>query len=632
MPIIFVEVRRMHRRFLPLVIFATCGALAAGTVSTATRRQEEVERAAGRGLVEEGSNTSADRRFWWTGLEQASKDKLTALYDTVWFESIDEDDKIAYLHLANVLYEFIATGADAHSDDSFSSFAPLLLRTAFHSSGTYFLPDGSGGSRGGTIFHHGELQDAGNGCIGVATTQLQALFAHHDIVPLSDAVIVAGTVALDVMEFPRMDLVRVAGGRDRMIEHSATGVTFRDRLPSADDDPLELLTTHYGLTLSELTALVGGAHNFGAAHGKCSGYVGQWTPTPLSWFGPIIDEDGGNNSTTTIITKSPPTFFSDLLRDDWRWYEVCTFYNDTVAYKSIADPFANGKGPDEEHETAVIPTNLANNLPLGCPIVQNREPLICEEQAMRGCDFVDGVYPLDQSPCDIGQLQLRLKSDFSLKANERLRPHAVAFADDADLLATEFGVAYRKVTHLGLDRCGLSGHGCQVGTACDASSSAAAATGGGNVCVLDESYVEEVLQGSDGDSAISKNTLWIILVACAVVVLMSIAAVLVLYNKMGRLLRAVAEQELLRHRHQHASSSDSSSKKPFWTDETTSENTVTATNDGGLVSTSDEDDSVDDSDLVTATSSVKGQKDGQTSLFTAKANNTGRANGAVWEC
>lgn len=255
-----------------------------------------------------------------------------------------------------------------------------------------------------------------------------------------------------VYQFPRMDLVRITGGR-----HDTSGIAFRGRLPSPDDDPLQLFAESYGLTLSELVALIGGAHNFGSAHGKCAGYIGQWTSTPLSWFGP---------------EGSDPSFFPDLLRDDWRWYEVCTYENNTVSYVSIEDPFADGaKEHEEEEESGAIT----------CPMLQSRLPLICEEQAMRGCEFADGSYDLAESPCDIDQLQMRLKSDFFLKENSELEPFATEFASDPALLAEQFGRAYHKITHLGLDRCGLSGHGCTAeGTVCQDPGQPTA-----SVCVVD---------------------------------------------------------------------------------------------------------------------------------------------------
>jgi len=218
----------------------------------------------------------------------------------------------------------------------------------------------------------------------------------------------------------------------------------RDLLPSTDDDPISKFQEQYGLTKRQTVALIGGAHNFGAAHGKCSGYVGQWTPTPLDWFGP---------------DSSEPTFFSDLLQEDWRWYHVCTYENNNVSYTSIENPIGS---VEEEHKEDEVHTSLAET----CAIAQSGTPRICEDQAMRGCNFTDGVYSIDESPCDIDLLQLRLRSDFFLKVNPDLLPFSKLFARDPDLLAEEFGLAYHKITHSGLERCGLSGHGCAAGHRC----------------------------------------------------------------------------------------------------------------------------------------------------------------------
>jgi len=234
-----------------------------------------------------------------------------------------------------------------------------------------------------------------------------------------------------------MDLVAVTGGRT-----TVENIAHRDRLPAADDDPMTKFQEQYGLTKRQTVALIGGAHNFGAAHGKCSGYIGQWTPTPLDWFGP---------------DSSEPTFFADLLQEDWRWYHVCTYENNTVSYTSIENPLTSGEEEEEEEE---------ESLGASCGISRSQTPLICEDQAMRGCDFADGSYSIDESPCDIDLLQLRLRSDFFLKANPELLPYSKLFADDADLLAEEFGLAYHKMTHYGLKRCGLSGHGCAAGYTC----------------------------------------------------------------------------------------------------------------------------------------------------------------------
>ncbi|KAL3927984.1 MAG: hypothetical protein SGBAC_012853, partial [Bacillariaceae sp.] len=376
--------------------------------------------------------------IWWESLPEAQQTKLTSLFESNWFQNdIDEDKRIAYAYSAQQIYDFLATNKDSSPNDSYVGFAPLLLRASFHGAGSYTHATGTGGSNGGTIFNHAELADAQNGCIAGATTELFDLFHGQENVPLADTVVIAGVVALDSMDFPRMDLLSITGGRD-----TVSNVANRDRLPSADDDPLTRFTKQYDLTVSQTVALIGGSHNFGSAHGDCSGYVGQWTATPLSWFGP---------------DRSDPSFFSDLLKEDWRWYQVCTYANDTVSYVSVEDPFANGLPEEEEEAEGEVDA---------CLVASSGEAMICEEQAMRGCDFEDGVYAIDASPCDINLLQMRLKSDFFLKANEAMMPYAETFASYPDVLAEEFGKAYHKITHNGLERCGLSGHGCPEGYSC----------------------------------------------------------------------------------------------------------------------------------------------------------------------
>lgn len=165
------------------------------------------------------------------------------------------------------------------------------------------------------------------------------------------------------------------------------------------------------------------------------------TSDPLNWFSPL---------------SGRPEFFLDLLKKDWRWYEVCTYKNGISVFTSIPDPFEEGL-PEEEEE--------AEEDHDVCSVDLSAVPFICKEQAMRGCSFDDGEYSPESFPCDMATVQLRLKSDFFLKADPNLRPFAAEFAANDDLLAETFGRAYHKMTHAGLYRCGLSGF-CGSGAFC----------------------------------------------------------------------------------------------------------------------------------------------------------------------
>ena len=406
--------------------------------------------------------TESDLLSWWMDdISNEERFKLMNIFDMDWFESLSDLNRAAYAKVTQALYDFVeSSGEDSHPHDNYVGFGPLLLRASFHGAGTLHLPSGTGGTNGGTIFQNGELQDVGNTCIDIATKRLEALLAEHDmmgdgsaIVSKADTLVIAGNVALDSMDFPRMDLLRVVCGRKDV----GVGLAMRNRLPSPDDNPFDLFTNSYGLSPSELTALIGGAHNFGAAHGVCTGYVGQWTSNPLSWnrlSNPNRDagtlEDDDNTS----------EFFTDLLLDDWRWYEVCTYKNGTSNFVSIEDPFANGlPGDDEGHEEEETHTEEDES---ACALENNQHTFICEQQAMRGCDFEDGTYGPNELPCDSSLLHIRLKSDFILKVDPTLKPHSEAFAESDDYLAEEFAIAYHKLTHAGLNRCGLAGNldGC----------------------------------------------------------------------------------------------------------------------------------------------------------------------------
>jgi len=472
-----------------------------------------------------------ERQQWWNTLSANEKAKLTGLFDKEWFTNeIDEPTRIAYAHMAKGVYDVLSSGKDSNPNDNYQSFAPLLLRTSFHGAGTYTHATGTGGSNGGTIFNHAELADKQNGCISGGTDELYDLFHGHSMVSLADSVVIAGVVALDVMEFPRMDLVPVTGGRE-----SIENIAHRDRLTGPDDDPMDRFTEQYNLTPMQTVALVGGAHNFGSAHAKCSGYQGQWTSSPLSWFGP-----GG----------SDPTFFPDLLREDWRWYKVCTYENSTVNYISIPDPFANGTIPEDsssdeggsdsdseedsdeggkDSDENSSDSDDAGAEPKGCQILKSHKPRECQSQALRGCDFEDGVYRTDEFPCDINLLQMRLKSDFMLKAKSKNMAFSQEFTNDPALLAQEFGKAYHILTHNGLNRCGLSGHGCATDHTCkQMSNHVLSATCTHNNAVHNKTKCTDLSSINNEPDTDNRNTIYITLMSL-ILVFSTATTVLVLF-------------------------------------------------------------------------------------------------------
>jgi len=147
-----------------------------------------------------GVGTAASRLSWWISLPSAERQALKSLFDRKWFDrQLSGEARIAYLFTAEQLYDFLKSGADADETDSFIGFGPMFVRASFHSAGTYDHATGAGGTNGGTIFNPIELEDPGNGCLSAVTNELFSLFHSNHLVPLADIVVLAGVVALDVM-------------------------------------------------------------------------------------------------------------------------------------------------------------------------------------------------------------------------------------------------------------------------------------------------------------------------------------------------------------------------------------------------------------------------------------------------
>jgi len=147
-----------------------------------------------------GVGTATSRRSWWNSLLLGEKQSLKSLFDRSLFDSqIDFNTQIAYLFTAQQLYDFLESEADSDGTDSYIGFAPTFLRANFHSAGTYDHVTGAGGSNGGTCFNPFELEDMGNGCMAIASDELFSLFHGNSLVTLADVVVLAGVIALDVM-------------------------------------------------------------------------------------------------------------------------------------------------------------------------------------------------------------------------------------------------------------------------------------------------------------------------------------------------------------------------------------------------------------------------------------------------
>lgn len=293
------------------------------------------------------------------------------------------------------------------------SLAPIFLRLAWHSSGTYDASTGSGGSNGAGMRFNGEYEsrDPENAGLQAARAFLEPIKAKHPHVSYSDLWILASYVGLEHTGGP---VIPFASGRVDHVDPSywsRTGMSH-GRLPAAekyccphlDDanvsssiDPStgtvrgwEGLCTHVrdevfyrmGFDDREIVALLCGGHVYGRCHPNASGYAGPWVEHP---------------------TKFSNEYASDMIEDEW-------------TLVSNGDRWLIGMGAEE-----LIPAP-------GKRQFVNKVP---------GRVVEDGAN------------QMMLLSDMILKWDPTFRRYLEMYAEDEELLKSDFGAAFKKLTELG---------------------------------------------------------------------------------------------------------------------------------------------------------------------------------------
>mmetsp|Transcript_29023 Transcript_29023/g.66708 ORF Transcript_29023/g.66708 Transcript_29023/m.66708 type:complete len:590 (+) Transcript_29023:74-1843(+) len=175
------------------------------------------------------------------------------------------------------------------------SYAPLLIRLAWHSSGTYSAKDGSGGSNGATMRFPLEANDPENVRLPDARALLEPLKWKYPKVSYADLWILAAYVAIEHTGGPT---IQFCGGRVDKTEEAAIAP---GRLPGAEyglADGMDVdaegrlkgwenLAQHIrdvfgrmGLSQREAVALICGGHVYGRCHPESSGYAGAWVENP----------------------------------------------------------------------------------------------------------------------------------------------------------------------------------------------------------------------------------------------------------------------------------------------------------------------------------------------------------------
>jgi len=189
---------------------------------------------------------------------------------------------------------------DPRHDDG--SYAPLLIRLAWHCCGTFDRHTSTGGSNGGTMRFPAEQDDPENSGLGLARKLLDPLKQRFPDISTADLYVLGGYVAFEAVGGPKMQFS--LGRRDFTVEeaqniHGPTSCPFGDgrlnecgsRLPAGDLGSeaqnvagFRALFDRLSISDRESVALILMGHSLGRMHSADSGFSdGRWTHKPTNW-------------------------------------------------------------------------------------------------------------------------------------------------------------------------------------------------------------------------------------------------------------------------------------------------------------------------------------------------------------
>jgi len=156
------------------------------------------------------------------------------------------------------------------------SAGPILVRLAWHASGTYDAKTDTGGSDGAGMRYENEGGDPANAGLQHARVFLEPIKEKHPWITYADLWTLAGVTAIEAMGGPVIPWK--PGRTDYPDESKYPG---RGRLPDAAQAADHLRDVFYrmGFNDQEIVAL-SGAHSLGRCHPDRSGFDGPWVINP----------------------------------------------------------------------------------------------------------------------------------------------------------------------------------------------------------------------------------------------------------------------------------------------------------------------------------------------------------------
>jgi len=183
----------------------------------------------------------------------------------------------------------IAAKLDNNDYDD-GSYGPVLIRLAWHASGTYDKKTGTGGSNGATMRFTPESKHGANAGLQVARDLLEPIKKKFPGITYADLWTLAGAVAVEEMGGPK--IVWRPGRVDHVDGKSCPP---DGRLPDASKkhDHVRDVFGRMGFNDQEMVALMG-CHSMGRCHTSRSGYDVPWSNAPTTfsneYFRLLMDE------------------------------------------------------------------------------------------------------------------------------------------------------------------------------------------------------------------------------------------------------------------------------------------------------------------------------------------------------
>lgn len=213
------------------------------------------------------------------------------------------------------VYNEVAKALEEKDDYDDGSYGPVIVRLAWHCSGTYDKETGTGGSNGATMRFAPEGDHGANSGLKAARDFLEPVKQKFPWITYSDLWTLAGVCAIQEMQGPDVPW------RPGRVDRDVSMCTPDGRLPdgSKEQSHLRAIFGRMGFDDREIVAL-SGAHALGRCHTDRSGFDGPWSfsPTIVSndyyrlllgekwafrkWNGPKQYEDAGSKSLMMLPT------------------------------------------------------------------------------------------------------------------------------------------------------------------------------------------------------------------------------------------------------------------------------------------------------------------------------------------